>query len=532
MYEARTALAVGKRAADGLRTPFGIRTIAFDAAKGFRLNGRPLKMKGACMHHDNGPLGSAALDRAECRRVELMKASGYNAIRTAHNPPSQGFLDACDRLGMLVMDEAFDMWRVPKNAQDYHLSFDLWWRRDVDSMVLRDRNHPSVVIWSIGNELPERGEAEGFRTAWMLADYVRGLDRTRPVTSAVCGWDPWTRTDGTFAALDVGGYNYQRHNYAPDHKRFGKRIMVAAESFPPEACEYWMGVLDNPHVIGDFVWTGFDYLGESGIGQATLDGEKDDYSFPWHVAYCGDIDICGVKRPQSHYRDVLWGRGPKVHIAVHRPLPEGRTGRVSAWGWPDVQASWTWPGAEGRTMSVTVYSACEEIALTLNGRTIGTRPTSRDTRFVATFDVPYEPGELKAVGRTGGKIVERCVLRTAGPARRLRLTPDRRNILADRNDLSYVTCEVLDEAGRVVPNATDLLRFSVAGAGELAAQANGNPRDAVSYRAPRRNAHQGRCLLVVRPTGPAGEIQVRAEADGLEPATATLRVRKMPRAPG
>jgi beta-galactosidase len=528
LYEARTQLAVGKRPADGLRTPFGIRTIRFDAGHGFLLNGQPLKLRGACMHHDNGPLGSAALDRAETRRVELMKANGYNAIRTAHNPPSQVFLDACDRLGMLVMDEAFDMWQVAKNAEDYHRYFDLWWQRDVDSMVLRDRNHPCVIIWSIGNELPERGDAEGFRTAWMLADYVRGLDPTRPVTSAVCGWNPWEITDGTFAALDVGGYNYQRDNYAKDHKRFPRRIIASTESFPPEADLYWMGVLDNAYVIGDFVWTGFDYLGESGIGQATLDGETEDYGFPWHVAYCGDIDICGVKRQQSYYRDILWNRGRKVHIAVHAPLPAGRKGRVSLWGWPDVHSSWTWPGCEGRTMDVTVYSACETVTLVLNGREIAAQATSRATRFQATFAVPYEPGKLVAVGRIGGEVAERHVLRTAGAPRGLRLTCDRRAVFADRNDLCYVTCEVLDDSGQVVPNATDLLKFTVTGPAELAAQANGNPRDAVSYRLPQRKAHEGRCLLVIRPTDQPGEAQVRAEAEGLQAATATIQVKKLP----
>jgi beta-galactosidase len=526
LYQARTEVLVDGKPSDRVTSPFGIRTLRFDARKGFLLNGVPTKLKGGCMHHDNGPLGSAALDRAETRRVALMKANGYNAIRTSHNPPSQVFLDACDRLGMLVMDEAFDMWRVEKNAQDYHRFFDLWWRRDLESMVRRDRNHPSVIIWSIGNELPERAEPEGFRTAWMLADAIRALDPTRPVTSAVCPMNPWEATDGSFAALDVHGYNYEVGHYLSDHQRHPERIIAATESFPLQAFDYWMAVVDHPFVIGDFVWTGFDYLGESGIGQAGLEGEPDDFSFPWHIAYCGDIDLCGRKRQQSYYRDVLWGCGDKLHLVVQRPLPEGRKARVSLWGWPDVHASWNWPGHEGQTLEVTVYSACDQVTLSLDGRTLATKATSRETKFMATFAVPYAPGELRAVGRVKGKIVAECALHTTGTPHRLQLTSDRDAITADRNDLAYVTCEVLDRQGQVVPDAANLLRFQVTGAGELAAQANGNPRDAVSYRAPRRHAHEGRCLLVIRPTGAPGRVEVVAESDGLVAATARITVKK------
>ncbi|NJO68992.1 MAG: hypothetical protein HC830_06610 [Bacteroidetes bacterium] len=271
LYKAISEIYQGTVLIHKTETPFGIRTIDFDVNNGFRLNGKTIKLKGGCVHHDNGPLGSRAYDRAEERRVELLKASGYNAIRCAHNPPSPAFLDACDRLGMLVIDEAFDMWKDAKNPFDYHLYFNNWWQRDIESMVMRDRNHPSVIMWSIGNEIPERGEPEGFETAKMLVDYVKQLDSTRPVTSAVNGLGP--DKDPYFANLDISGYNYsfggdhgKKSIFEIDHKRVADRIMYCAESYPLEAFGAWMDAEKYPYVLGDFVWTGFDYLGEASIG--------------------------------------------------------------------------------------------------------------------------------------------------------------------------------------------------------------------------------------------------------------------------
>ena len=407
LYTARTEVLSGGTPVDAVETPFGIRSLHFDARTGFSLNGVSMKLRGTCVHHDNGPLGAASFDRAEERKVEILKASGYNAIRTSHNPPAPGLLAACDRLGMLVIDEAFDCWKKGKRPHDYHEAFDEWWQRDLDAMVLRDRNHPCVIMWSIGNELEERAEPEGARIAKELANYVRALDPTRPVTAGINGVDPWRGTDGVFAALDVGGYNYQRWNYRPDHDRFPDRVMVATESNPPEAFEYWMEVLDLPWVIGDFVWTGWDYLGEASIGYARWegDGRPAPNTFPWNHANCGDIDLCGFKRPPSYYRDVLWGVGSKVWIAVHAPMPAGAKEEVSWWGWPDVRGSWTWPGHEGEPMKVEVYSGCERIELSLNGKSLGSQPTSRASRFTATFTVPYAPGTLKAVGFLADKPV-------------------------------------------------------------------------------------------------------------------------------
>jgi beta-galactosidase len=531
LYRLVSELLVDGSVVDTLETIFGIRSIQVDAQNGFLLNGEPVKMKGGCVHHDNGVLGAASYPRSEERKVELLKASGYNAVRCAHNPPAPAFLDACDRLGMLVMDEAFDCWRTGKNPYDYHVAFDDWWQRDVASMVERDRNHPSVVMWSIGNEVYERdGRSNGAQTAHMLAEEVRALDPTRPISSAICGvWDKertWEDTDPVFAALDIGGYNYQWRQYVPDHQRHPGRVMAGTESIPGEALENWVSVLDHSYVIGDFVWTALDYLGEAGIGRVHFEPERAGFlgEYPWHQAYCGDIDLAGFKRPQSFFRDVVWETGAPLYIAVHVPLPEDKKPVITYWGWPDVDASWTWPGRESQAFQVDVYSAAEQVELFLNGKSLGARSTSRAEKHLATFEVPYEPGQLKAVGRlAGGRLVE-TTLHTTGDPARIRLSPDRNRLAADPFSLSYVTVEVVDAAGRKVPNADHAIHFTVEGEGALAALGNGNPLSTESYRGSQRQAFRGRCLAVVKSNGQPGSIRLRAEAEGLEGAETVIVV--------
>jgi beta-galactosidase len=482
------------------------------------------------VHHDDGVMGAASYDRAEERKVELLVASGYNAVRCAHNPPAPAFLDACDRLGVLVIDEAFDCWREGKTPYDYHVAFADWWQRDVESMVRRDRNHPSVIMWSIGNEVGERnGRSDGALWARRLADQIRALDPTRPITAAINGghdrW-PWEQTDLVFSALDVGGYNYQERQYRPDHERQPARVMYGSESTAREAFEHWMAVRDLPYVIGDFVWTSLDYLGEAGIGRVHFEGEGGGFlgDYPWHQANCGDLDLCGFKRPQSYYRDVLWGTGDKLYIAVHRPLLEGQEPTITYWGWPLVADSWTWPGHEGETLTVDVYSVCEQVELFLNGEPLGTQPTGREERFTATFEVPYQPGTLRAVGYEGKSEAATCELETVGAPAGIRLAADREELRAQADDLSYVTVEVVDAEGRRCPNAGHELFFTVQGPGAIAAVGSGNPVSEESYRGHARRAYGGRCLVVVRGTDEPGTIHLRAQADGLDPAELALRV--------
>jgi beta-galactosidase len=529
-YSAEIEIMAAGKTLDQTSARFGIRKIEVDAENGFRLNGQMLKLKGGCMHHDDGLLGSATIDRAEERRVELMKANGFNAIRTSHNPPSPAFLDACDRLGMLVIDEAFDCWNEGKNGQDYHLYFKDWAGRDIASMVRRDRNHSSVVIWSIGNEIPEQFRAEA--TAKMLREAVLSHDTTRPITQAICSdWGNvmrnWNQlSDIAFRHLDIGGYNYLPDKYESDHARNPKRVMMATESYPKDFFDYWSFVEKHPYIIGDFVWTAMDYFGESGIGHNTLSNEKDSFlmPWPWYDAWCGDIDVCGFKKPQSYYRDVVWHRS-QIEMMVHSPMPEGVYERVSGWGWPDETRSWNWPGQEGKPLQVAVYSRCESVRLELNGKVIGEKPISAATKLTARFDVPYQPGELRAVGLTGGKPVAIATLRTAGEPEAIRLIADRSVIRADRNDLSYVTVETVDQLGAIVPNMEIPVRFTVTGAGELAAVGSSAPDDASSFRSPLHRTYQGRALAILRPTGEAGKITLKAEADGLKSATVVIRIK-------
>lgn len=523
LYVAQVEIGTAGKILDKTMTRFGIRKIEVDAKNGFRINGQMIKLKGGCMHHDNGPLGAAAIDRADERRVELMKANGFNAIRTAHNPPSTAFLEACDRLGILVIDESFDCWHWSKKGQDYHQYFKDWAERDIASMVRRDRNHPSVVMWSIGNEIAEQFKDKD--TAKMLREAVLSHDPARPITQAICSdWDEvmknWDRlSDVAFTQLDVAGYNYMPDKYESDHKRNPKRVMYGSESYPKGIFDYWELVEKHPYIIGDFVWTSMDYFGESGIGHAVPGSEKDEFlrPWPWYTAWCGDIDVCGFKKPQSYYRDVVWRRS-QIEMMVHAPMPNGVWERVSNWGWPDEMQSWTWPGNEGKPMQVSVYSRCEKVRLELNGKVIGEKPVSAETKLAAKFDVPYEPGELRAIGLSGGKEVANTILRTVGAPAEIRLTADRTKIRADRNDLSFVTVEVVDRNGNRIPDAAIPVRFRITGAGELAANGSAAPNDPASFRAPLRKTHQGRCLVILRPKGAPGQITLHAEADDLKAA--------------
>ncbi|HYK47358.1 MAG TPA: glycoside hydrolase family 2 TIM barrel-domain containing protein [Parafilimonas sp.] len=521
LYKLVSEVYVNGKLSDSVETKFGIRKISFDAVNGFMLNGTPVKLKGGCFHIDNGPLGARSFDAAEIRRVALMKASGFNAIRCSHNPPAPAFLDACDSLGMMVIDEAFDMWNEGKNDNDYHLYFDREWKHDLAAMVCRDRTHPSIIMWSIGNEIVGMDKPEVADTAKLLADYVRLLDNTRPVTAAVNSVSE--KKDPFFSALDICGYNYAQDHYESDHQRKPERIMVATESFPLKAFDYWMGVIDHPWVIGDFVWTGFDYIGEASIGWRGYWQEKNFY--PWNLAYCGDIDICGWKRPQSFYRDALWKKD-QLSIFVKPPQPSfpinPKKEDWSIWNWDDVVADWNWPGHEDSSFEVNVYSSCDEVELFLNGTSLGKKSTNRSTEFMAVYNVRYAAGELKAVGHSSGKQVNESVLKTAAQPSQIKLSVDKTEVKANNEDLSYVTVELLDERGVRNPRSENLIHFTIEGPGTIAGVGNANPVSLESYQLPQRKAWQGRCMVVVKSTNEKGEIILKASADGLKTATVTI----------
>jgi beta-galactosidase len=531
LYTVECELRTGDRLFDRMTSPLGIRTVQMDATTGLRINGKPYKLRGGCVHHDNGLLGAAAIERAEIRKVELLKARGFNALRASHNPSSPEFLAACDRLGMLVIEESFDVWRVGKNPDDYNLYFDGWWQEDLTAMVRRGSNHPSVIIWSIGNEIPERGDTDGVETAKMLADEIRRLDPTRPVTQAISGFmmPPQTRTVDEifeFAAqhVDVVGYNYQLKRYAPDHLRFPDRVMVGTESWPREVDAVWRQVDSSPQIIGDFVWAAMDYLGEASIGRTGLDGDAaTEQGYPWFAAWCGDLDLIGQQRPQSLARDVVWGLS-ELEIAVQRPLPDGKKETPYDWGWRDELPSWSWPGAEGKSLSISVYTRADRVTIELNGRNVIDQTLEPSETFITQFPLVYEPGRLVVTAWRAGRRIGRRTLETAGIPAALRLSADRPRIGTSRDDLAYVTASVLDAAGRPVPDAVHVVEIETVGPVELAAFGNANPRGVASFRQPVAKTWHGQALAILRPTGGAGTASLIMRSEGLASATTRILV--------
>ena len=531
LYTAIVQLKNGSDIIDAVEETFGIRSIEFSPEKGFLLNGEIILLKGGCLHHDNGILGAAAFDRAEFRKVEIMKSNGFNAIRTAHNPMSKAFLDACDQLGMLVINEAFDHWQVPKKDMDYHRFFDQWWEKDLTSMVLRDRNHPSVIIWSIGNEIKERADSSGLATARMLKDKLLTLDNTRPVTQGVSDfWETpgrqWEDSAPVFELLDVHGYNYMWEKYESDHEEYPERIIIGTETFAMEALENWQMAEKHPYVLGDFVWTGMDYFGESGIGSSKLDNE--DISFlppwPWFNAHCGDISVLGYKKPQMYFRDVVWRNSP-LEMLVHYPIPEGRTEIISKWGWPNELKSWNWEGHEGTPLRVSVYSRHQQVRLELNGELVGIKDVSEETGLTVQFNVPYYPGELVATGLDNGMEVSRQSLNTTGKPFEIRILAERDTITANKGDLAYFNIEVTDENGLTVPDAEIQVDFTIEGPGQLQAAGNDNPIDMNSFRQPVSRTYRGRCQVIVRANQEPGEIVISANSEGLKSGRQAVVVR-------
>ena len=438
---------------DRTEETFGVRNVEYSARHGLVLNGQPVELNGACVHHDNGPIGAAAYRDAEWRKARQLKEAGFNAVRTSHNPPSEDFLDACDHIGLLVIDESFDGWRTAKNTHDYATLFDRWWTKDIESMVMRDRNHPSIFCWSIGNEIIERKSPEAVLTAYALAGHVRKLDPTRPVTSALAAWDSdWEIYDPLAAAHDIVGYNYMIHKAQSDHERVPDRVMMQTESYPREAFNNWARVNDYPYIIGDFVWTGIDYLGESGIGRYYYTGETEGEHwqrphFPWHGAWCGDIDLTGWRKPISYYREMLHFPGRnKLYLSVKEP--SGYYGEIheTQWSvWPTWE-SWNWPGHEGKSIDVEIYSRYPAVRLYLNGKLVAEKPTTREQEFKAVIPVPYAPGTLRVAGVENGREVESRTLETAGKAARIRLSADRTTMAADGQSLTYVNVEITDKS--------------------------------------------------------------------------------------
>ena len=537
LYGLTAELLLGGDTIDSESTRFGFRTVALDHERGLLLNGEPVKLRGGCVHHDNGLLGAAGYADAEYRKARLLKENGFNAVRCAHNPPSPAFLDACDELGLLVMDEFTDVWNIGKNPYDYHLYFREHWQDDLTAMVRRDRNHPSIILWSIGNEIPERdGSGQGYLLSRQMADTVRRLDPTRLVTAGLnnigkrrlemleANLQSTSEDDIDYFGelsrkflepLDVAGYNYLGHRYEGDMARFPERFFCGTESVAKEAYAYWQLVRKHPRVIGDFAWAAIDYLGESGIGHVWYrpeDGEGYFERFPWRQANCADIDLLGCKRPCSYYRDAVWGQLEKPCIAVQHPAHYHGDGDVSYWAWPERFLAWDYAGYEGKPIQVDVYSAAERVKLLLNGKIVG---EAECRECIASFDLIYEPGILEAVDAHGG----RTLLRTPEEDRRLQLQAER-SAYTEPGQLIYLTATITDMCGTKADFDVRSIRFEVAG-GALLAVGSADPASEEVFSTGSARAWNG-CVGAVVLTGSAGEISVSARAEGLAPCQLIL----------
>ena len=553
LYHAKISIVEDSGVRDVSSYSFGIRTISFSATEGFQLNGEPLLLKGAALHHDNGFLGSAAIEAAEYRRVRLMKENGYNAIRCSHNPPSEVFLNACDQLGILVINEFTDMWDTYKNPDDYSRLFEAHWEEDISAMIKRDQNHPSIIMWSIGNEIPKMSVQAGVAISRKMVAKVKALDTTRPTTEALTNFlvhGGWENSAPYFEILDVAGYNYMKSAYESDHEKYPDRIMYASESYPNEPYEYWEAVEDLPYVIGDFVWSGMDYLGEASVAQSTYVKEKSnlnikgltsipegtdptrffDYvatfpsKWPSYISWCGDLDITGVKKPQGRYRDVLWDES-LIEINVHEPIPEGSVEEVSWWGWPREWSTWNWQGFEGIPLQIRVFTKFPNVKIRLNGKTVGEKSISPEDRNTAVFEVPFHPGELTAIAFDGEGHEIQKTLTTTSKAVAVKLISETLAVRADRNELVFVKIELIDEDGGVVDNADTKVSIQVSGEGELAACGNADPTDMASVNNSTLNTYRGKAQLILRPFAQEGIIRVQVTSHGLQADELCIEVR-------
>lgn len=555
LYICRSRILEGENILDEETNTFGIRSLSLDPENGLQINGQTVKLRGACIHHDNGIIGAATIDRAEERRIEILKSVGFNAIRSTHYPASKALLNACDRLGMLVLDECFDIWVTNKSDYDYALYFTKWWEEDVKSMIDKDFNHPCVIMYSLGNEIPDTGTANGASWARKIAEKIRSLDNTRYITIAINGMISvinllkkmrqerkdnsessldmmkdlvrselvTTATAESFSVVDIAGYNYMDSRYVSDKELFPNRIICGTETFPKDIANNWKLVKENGHVIGDFTWTGWDYLGEAGIGKIVYDGEVNmfDSPYPWLCANCGDIDITGYRLPISYYREIVFGLRHEPYIAVQPPQYYGKKPVMSLWSWSDTISSWSWEGYEGKPIKVEVYSDAEEVELIVNGTIVGRAKTGEANGFKAEFDTVYYPGEIVAVAYSGGKEVGRTSLASASSEVKLKVEVDRAQIKANDKDLAFVTISIVDEKGILKPLADRKVSIKVDGAGILQGFGSANPKTEESFVDNIHTTYNGRALAVIRPTG-AGVINVTVEAEECEAQTVRI----------
>jgi len=564
LYELTVTLSAGGRVRDRRQQRIGLRTIELDRDRGLLINGRPTLLRGGCVHHDNGVIGATTLAAAERRRVRILKEWGYNAVRSAHNPMSRAFLDACDELGMYVLDEYTDVWYVQK-VSAVPSDFAERWRGGLDAMVAKDRNRPSVIMYSIGNEIPETGAPYGVQTAREMTDHLHDLDPERPVTLGVnpminavtslgkdrhrtappteagepmsaamdstafnlamsqiggimniLGRTPLTdqATRDVFSVLDVAGYNYGRVRMAKDLRRYPDRFMLQTESMPGDLPNIWSIVESSPRALGDFSWTAWDYLGEAGLG-TWIPGKRMapmSKPYPYITAGAGVLDITGAATALAQLAKVTWGLAPAPMISV-RPLDRsGRPVAKAAWRTTDAIPSWAWRGKDGVTALVEVFSRDEEVELLLDGRSVGREPAGRRRGNVARFTLPWAPGQLEAVAYRDGDETGRASLRSSVAELALCVRADRTSLVADGQDAAFIELEVGDAHGTVEQLADDEVELTVEGPAVLAGFGSAAPATEESFADARHTTYRGRALAVIRSTGASGDVRVTAHS--------------------
>lgn len=574
LYTCRVELYEGETCLDSGEQSFGIRLLQLDARQGLRLNGRTVKLRGACIHHDNGVIGCTNLYEAERFRMEQLKAAGFNAIRSAHHPAGNSLLRACDEVGMLVMDELFDMWNEPKNTNDFALDFDAAWQDEAARMVQKDYNHPCVVLYSTGNEIPEIGNPAGASMHRRIAERLKELDPTRYTTCGINGFlavsdclgamsqeqvqetvnatnagagsealnnlmgaSEWEKTDHfavsplltqrlerTVSAVDVAGYNYLTARHVLEHENHPDRVVVGSETFPPEIGRLWKIVEENPHVIGDFTWTGYDYLGEAGIGIPHYGEVTAQGMFPDRLAYCGDINLNADRRPVSYLREVAFGLRKGPFIAVHRVDVYGKRFDPNNWKYFDATDSWTFPGLEGKPTRAYVLASCQEVELFLNGVSLGRKKVGEQLPLTAVYELSYQPGELKAVGYEDGRPCGEQALSTTGSPAAMKLGVSSDTLEAGGQGLSFLTVDLVDRDGRRNRWEEKTVSVKVEGAGSLLGFGSAAPSTEGSYQQTACPTFDGRVMAVVRGGQEAGECRVTFSAPGLADVQAVLNV--------
>ena len=535
---------------------FGIRTISADSIRGLRINGQSVKLKGGCLHHDNGLLGAVTMYEIEARKIKRLKEEGFNAIRTAHNPPSAALVEACDRLGMYIFDEAFDAWSMGKRGGDYSQFFESDWEKDLTAFVKRDRSHPSVILWSTGNEIPERGGlGNGYILADKIAAKVRELDSSRPISNGICSfWSgldddlmrgqnqtqnsgeglastQWEEGTEPFTnGLDIVGYNYMEDIYERDHEMFPNRVILGSENFPQEIGFRWPLVERLPYVIGEFTWTAWDYIGEAGLGKTVYFDEDEPNApkypwdllpqqtspYPWRTANDADFDITGHRLPQGNYRSVVWGSKETYLYSMH-PNTFGKKELISLWGFPAVQESWNYKGYEGHNTELVVYSGAEEVEVFVNGESIGRKNISmeRPMPYSAKFVTKYQPGVVEAVSFSNGVEISRTKLITSGEPAKIKLIPEKLSMNADGHDLIYVNVEVVDKDNNLVTDAEISLKAEANGNAELVGFGSANPITEEDYTDDNCMTYKGRAMAILRSGYEKGEVRLSVSADEL-----------------